>query len=507
MKTIAESWSRLNNIPFTLLGTQIFNPFEWNEDNELIPLYDSDPDLQYFNDNTYVDNDISCDYYIEETFNKKCSESSLDTSNLSFLHLNIRSLPRHVKDLENYLSNLNINFTIIGLTETWLNKDIVDLYNLKGYQHQNLFRTNKRGGGVSLLVKEGITMNVRDDLNCMSSHIESLFVEIPKCDINCRNNLLVGVIYRPPNTDINDFNETLSELLTKIKNENKTVYLLGDFNINLLEHQNHLPTSDFIDSMYTSSLFPFITKPTRISKNTATLIDNIFCNDITKKYFNGVLYTDISDHLPVFCINIDCKRENRSITSKTRIISDKTIEKFGSEITMVDWQNVLSNNNGPEAFNHFYEKFTGCFNNCFPEKVRKVNYRNRKPWLSQGLKTAIKNKNKLYVKSSKSPTPQNISKYKSYKSQLSKLLKQSERDYYDSLLKENKNNLRNMWNILKEVINKKKTTVRPSRFKIGGSETQDPGTIANGFNNFFVNIGNKIYQRYQSKHNISKTCQ
>ena len=44
-------------------------------------------------------------------------------------------------------------------------------------------------------------------------------------------------------------------------------------------------------------------KPTRITKTTATLIDNIFTNDNEGTHVNGILFNDLSDHLPVFTIS------------------------------------------------------------------------------------------------------------------------------------------------------------------------------------------------------------
>ena len=44
-------------------------------------------------------------------------------------------------------------------------------------------------------------------------------------------------------------------------------------------------------------------KPTRITKSTATLIDNLFTNNLSKtEHLNGILFNDISDHLPIFTI-------------------------------------------------------------------------------------------------------------------------------------------------------------------------------------------------------------
>ena len=51
--------------------------------------------------------------------------------------------------------------------------------------------------------------------------------------------------------------------------------------------------------------FPLITRPTRITSNTATLIDNIFTNNIDDQFYSGLLFTHISDHLPIFCVNHD----------------------------------------------------------------------------------------------------------------------------------------------------------------------------------------------------------
>ena len=57
--------------------------------------------------------------------------------------------------------------------------------------------------------------------------------------------------------------------------------------------------------MYSMSFIPLITRPTRITCTSATCIDNICCNILLNNntHVNGVLYTDISDHLPVFTIS------------------------------------------------------------------------------------------------------------------------------------------------------------------------------------------------------------
>ena len=501
MKTISEGWNSFSDFPFHLVCDQLFNPFEWNEVNENMPLFDADPDLQYLNDNTYVDNIANCDYFVEETFNRKCNQLSINDSNLSLLHLNIRSLPKNGETLERYLTNLKLNFSIIGLSETWLNESTADIYNLNGYQHLKLFRPMKKGGGVSLFVKENIAVRERRDLSIMDPNIEALFIDIPKSSVNSKNNLVVGVIYRPPNTDINTFNEILVEIIEKIKTENKTIYLLGDYNINILDQSRHIPISEFIELLYSKGIFPSITKPTRVTNNSATLIDNVFSNAISGKYFNGILVTDITDHFPIFVVNCDSNIQQKPDFKKSRILSENNIKLFANKIENVDWSFVNNSNDGPEAFKHFYEKYSTIYENCFPEKVRKVNYKNRKPWLTPGLKSAIKTKNKLYIRSSRNSCPANKEEYKTYKIRLKRVLKQAERQYYGDKLLENKSNLKNMWDILKEIIGKKKNLTKPEKFKVGNQEVTDKKVIANGFNNFFVNIGKTLSKHIPTNDN------
>jgi len=491
MKAISENWLRFSNFPFELISGYEFNPFEWNEESELVPLYEMDPDLQFFNDNTFVQNDLSCDYYVEDTFNNKCTELLLNADNFSIFNLNIRSLPRHYSELLSYLSTLKLNFSVIGLTETWLTDATADLFELEGYNHFKLFRSCRRGGGVSLYVKDNLDAQMRDDLSVINSNFEIMVIEIRKSAAIDRN-IVLTVVYRPPNSDIQVFNEYLSDLILKTKIENKTAYFIGDFNINLLDIDNHVLSSEFIETMYSAALFPLITKPTRIKGTGATLIDNIFCNDLSNKHMNGILFTDITDHFPVFCINDKFKIKTVSKFIKSRNISEISIKAFGNDLLSTSWAHITENNNGPEAFRLFYDEFRNKYDKHFPERLKKIGYKNKKPWLTQGLKTAIKMKNKLYVRSIKDQSSQSLSEYKTYKRHLNRLLKLNERQHYHHLIQENKMKTSKMWCVLKEVINKKKSRLKPTSFIINNTNTSDKKTIAEGFNNFFVNIGNNL---------------
>jgi len=87
--------------------------------------------------------------------------------------------------------------------------------------------------------------------------------------------------------------------------ENKFSYLLGDYNIDLLKESSNKQISDFLNLIYSFSFYPTINKPTRITRTTATIIDNIITNS-TAHHQSGIFIADLSDHLSVFVnTNID----------------------------------------------------------------------------------------------------------------------------------------------------------------------------------------------------------
>lgn len=92
---------------------------------------------------------------------------------------------------------------------------------------------------------------------------------------------------------------------------------MGDFNINILNIDSHQPTYDFINLMSSNGLYPLISKPTRITGSTATLIDNIFTNNLEFNMVSGILYADLSDHLPVFQITQLKLTSNPPLPKKT----------------------------------------------------------------------------------------------------------------------------------------------------------------------------------------------
>ena len=134
-----------------------FNPLIATIDQHLTCSDDLDPDL-HFNTNS------RCDYFNEDKFNNILSKDGQSDSNFLILHLNFRSLRNKVDYLTLLLANLKINFTVIGISETWLQNDSHDV-DMIGYEFIHKNRPDRSGGGVGLYLSNNYDFQVRDDLS------------------------------------------------------------------------------------------------------------------------------------------------------------------------------------------------------------------------------------------------------------------------------------------------------------------------------------------------------
>ena len=118
---------------------------------------------------------------------------------------------------------------------------------------------------------------------------------------------------------------------------------MGDFNINLLNAETCNFTKDFLLSLQSYSFIPTIDKPTRVNSNSATLIDNIFVNQIGREITSGNIISDISDHYSQFCIIKSLKVKELPQKIMYRKFSRDTEENIHSELSEINWDLAMSN--------------------------------------------------------------------------------------------------------------------------------------------------------------------
>lgn len=135
--------------------------------------------------------------------------------------------------------------------------------------------------------------------------------------------------------------------------------------------------------------------------------------------------------------------------------------------------------------------------------------KNRSPWMTKCIIKSVKQKNKLYKKYLHNPTEKTEKIYKKYKNKLNHVIKAAKRKYYEEQLIKHKHDTKISWKTLNEIMSKHKDNMTlPKEFNGNnhGEKITDPETIADRFNEYFVNIGPGMAKKsliYQKKRLIN----
>ena len=450
--------------------------------NDINQLRDPDINLGILN---YNQDNLNCNYYSTDSF--KLKKQQFSKNGLSVICFNIRSFSRNGDEFLGYISNCGHKFDIIILTETWASNETQTLCYIPGYNSTHNSRENRRGGGVSIYVKESINFSVIEAINISNECIESAAVTF-KCE---RTGLITNVlgIYRPPSGDANLFTETLNDILIQHNLSDNETIIAGDFNICLLnEHRSDI-TNTFVNMMNGFFFRPIITRPTRFMNNAATVIDHIWVNT-TYEVISGIFYADITDHCPIFCrINTPLKNVNKPIKIKFRDMSPANKIKFNLMVQNTNWISVLNGlNNANDMVTKLIEILDKYYNVCFPFKTKTVTIKRLcKPWITKALHNSIKTKHDLFkqVKINN----YDLTAYKRYSILLTTLLRASKSSYFKAKFEECKQDLRKTWSIINNTLNPGKKRSSILQLCVNNQILSDPLEIAEALNSHFAGIG------------------
>ena len=194
--------------------------------------------------------------------------------------------------------------------------------------------------------------------------------------------------------------------------------ILGmDQNIDLLKSNEHTNTRKILDLILDSSLWPVITRPTRIIQRSATLIDNIYISkNLQCKFDSAILVDDISDHLPLVALLRQTKITDMSpIEFMSRRLNNTKISRIHLKLCTTDWNGLLNSNDINDNTNRFMSELEAVMNTEAPLQTIRISgkccYKN--PWIMKGIEAAAKKNRRLFKQTLKSScTEQDIMKYK-----------------------------------------------------------------------------------------------
>lgn len=348
-----------------------------------------------FSDN--FDNEISdkCDYIdIDET-----TTLALSSDDLILTQWNIRGLISKQHSISRILGKCfdDKSIDVVMLAETWLTDQTANLLDIPGYVYEGKHRQTRKGGGVGFLINESIRYKTRRDIVIDCEVMEYIIIEV-----KLRNrNVLVASIYRPPNTNQTQFISEYNTLVKRLKQETSKELVIGlDHNMDLMKCHLNAATQRFVDVNLNENLSITITKPTRITKTTATLLDNIISTHaLAENSESCILISDLSDHLPCLLIVKDIKGD--AVKPKNRVsrsLNDKHVDTINERLKSYNWDSLLLCNNVDDDFDTFHNILVQTVDEVAPERIittpTKCKY--KEPWLTKGVMKCIGKQRLLY---------------------------------------------------------------------------------------------------------------
>ena len=456
------------------------------------------PDLLGNDDEAEEMTKITLSPYIDmHALSDKLYESK---SNFSILSLNAQSINAKFDEFQIAINEINNKHevSIICIQESWLSSDSdTSLFDIPNYQlvAKGKYCSN-HGGLLTYVHKDFYWENIA--INDETTVWENLFIKVRHKTPGSKTQI-VGNIYRRPNEILHDFRMFQEEFVETLENFNRNpVYLCGDFNIDLLKLnvKDHYHT--FFNNLIAAGYFPRISLPTRITNHSATLLDNIFTNELGSHEL-GILVNNISDHQMIYTYNTT--QIKSTSTSSKKFIEVETnnrqaIDRFLiqlRECNIMEKLNLDNNANPNNNFEHFMELFMKLKQQYLPKRVVRFNRKKQKikPWLTTGILNSINSKDKLYKTLVQTPKDSPIysdllSNFKVYKNIIRRSIMHAKRDYYKNVFRMYSSNLKKTWQTINDSLNRRnRRRDFPQEFQLAnGTLISEPKHIANAFNDF-----------------------
>lgn len=414
--------------------------------------------------------------------------ASAGCETLSLLHCNARSLNKNIDSLVTIVSRLTFDCSIIAISETWLKER--EFINIPNYNFLSLPRkTDSRGGGVALYLSTAIAFKQLKDITETQSEYEMLFVELA-------TEITIGVIYRPPGSRMQAFLKHFEDLLQHFATTNKKVIICGDFNINIADTSS----TDYLNLLCSYGFQNHITSPTRVTEVSSSIIDHILSNFCPSSVEAGVIAENVADHYPTYIIAPNTHPSN--IKHIPYQAQRWDYERTRTAIQEKNFNEGLGNEDLNNDVNLTYERFSvnlrsSCIkSNC---NSRRSLYLSTPicPWMTNNILKVIKKKD-YWLNKMKQHKHNDYYKeqYRTMRNFLQSLIRKQKKDYYSKLILKNNGNTKEIWRIINSVMKPaQKLSILPDLSILNCDQV----TLAEKFNDFFINISNTLTNIYSNE--------
>ena len=298
--------------------------------------------------------------------------------------------------------------------------------------------------------------------------------------------------------------------MNKIDSISNEIYILGDFNINLFLNDSYIFSQK---SMLNSKSIPcdvksyyevctffglhqLIKVPTRITCNSATIIDYILSSYPERVTQQGIMDVGLSDHQLILCKRkISRIKRGTHKQIKFRSFKHYSADLFKKTLTSLNFPNYQNSNDATEAYDDFIQKIMVAIDKVAPIKERRLKY-NSQEWLHGEIYDVIKNRGKLLKKCKRSRLNIDKELYDAARYKVHKLIFNKKQYYFENKLSECIGKPKELWKALKYLgLPNKISSCEVSALKVNKTVQHDKNLVLGRFTDYYSNLAGNLLKK------------
>ena len=267
-----------------------------------------------------------------------------------------------------------------------------------------------------------------------------------------------------------------------------------DQNIDFVSLKRFAPADELLEFTLKNYYLPTITRPTRVTHETAILIDNLYVK--TKSYKENkanIILEDISDHYPCLVQLEICKNQLGESYFTHRKLNQVAYDNINHDLLQFDWESL----NDLDA-NRYYDRFISIIQRTFDSHAPQIEVgisnqsMFREPWMTVAISKYTRKCKKLFKRFRSSNLEADRLRYVKYQTTLNRIKRFEKKKFYDELFKKHGDNVRSMWNVLNSLIKGRRHKLDIPMLLYKGSEVTNPREIVENINEHFVTAGERV---------------
>ena len=260
----------------------------------------------------------------------------------------------------------------------------------------------------------------------------------------------------------------------------------------------NIPTKK-IKSLYELyQLTQMIDEATRVTMTTSSLIDHIVTKTPEKISDSGVIHTGISDHSLVFAIRKISVIDKQENILEIRNMKNFNEEKFIEDLLKQPWEHIYFSAEDPNAMWDIWKKiFLDVLDKHAPLQHKKIRSK-KAPWITNDIKNLMNTRDRFKRKAILTNNENDWLNFRTTRNKVNIKLRNAKKDYYSSKIAGQKCNPKKAWKSINNLLGRQNKPTVVNELTVGNNKLTCPEDIAEGFNEYFSNIGPDLSSRIDS---------